>query len=197
MTCYELVMEDFLVFLLGENKDPLPQWWDEVYSEYIGLRENKGSSFILDITKEIIYLQTKIFIITKCVEVLATVYSMDLVLELKQCGCKGVFDWSDKTGYSNDLKAAITFAKKYKNQIEKKEKELETYKIRHGNKAIERKDFEVLRVTLFKYYGNRIDFKVITVAEWCIMLNEYDRYCEVVNAEQENLLNKSEGYGRR
>lgn len=176
--------------ILGEC-DELPENWDDIYSEYIGLRENKSSSFILELLKEITYLQVKVYIINKCVEVLAVVYNRDLVNELKLCGCKGKFDWSNKEQYSNDLKSAVSYSKKYISQYSRKENELEQYSKKHGNKSITRKDFNVWAITLGKYMGFRIDFKEIYVAEWCDMMNEYDRYCEVENAKAENIWQKT------
>lgn len=187
MTCYTLKMSQFIRCILGE--EIIPEW-EEVYSEYIGLRENKSSSFILDLLKDITYLKTKQFIIIKCVEVLANTYNRELVMEVKQCGCKGKFNWADKIDYSNDLKAALSYAKRYNSQMARKEKELDDYNKRHGGKSIERKDFDIWGITLGKYLGFRIDFDVVSVSEWCAMMNQYERYCEVENAEQNNLLNK-------
>lgn len=186
-TCSTLKMSPFLDILLGEV--PQPEWWEELHSEYIGLRENKSTSFILDMVKEITYLQTKVFIITKCVEVLAHTYSRDLISELKICGCKGKFDWSNQVQYSNDLRACISYSKKYINQYQKKEKELADYYKRHGGEQIQRKDFDIWAITLGKYQGYRIDFDVVTVAEYCHLMNSYERYCEVENAKNNNLLN--------
>lgn len=196
MTCSELKMNVFINCLLTGKTDEVggAEAWEEIYSEYIGLRENKSSSYILSMLKEITFLQTKVFIINKCVEVLAVTYSRDLVNELKQTGCKGRFDWSDKAGYSNDLKAAISYSKKYKNQFEKKEKELEDYYKRHGGGVIQRKDFDIWAVTLSKFMGFRVDYDVITVSEYCVMMNQYERYCEVQHAEENNMINKN---GRR
>lgn len=186
LTCYTMKMNQFIRVLLGQ--ETLTEW-EEIYSEYIGLRENKSSSFILELMKSITYLQTKQFIITKCVEVLAHTYNDELVTELKLTGCKGKFNWEDKAGYSNDLRAATSYSKKFTSQIIKKEKELEEYNKRHGNKGIERKDFDIWAVTLSKYLGYRVDYDITTVSEWCVIMNQYERYCEVSNAEDKNLLN--------
>lgn len=185
LSCYTLKMNQFIRVLLGQ--ETLTEW-EEIYSEYIGLRENKSSSFILELMKSITYMQTKQFIITKCVEVLAHTYNDELVAELKLAGCKGKFNWEDKPGYSNDLRAATSYSKKFTSQIKQKEKELEEYNKRHGNKGIERKDFDIWAVTLSKYLGYRVDYDVTTVSEWCTMMNQYERYCEVANAEDKNLL---------
>lgn len=178
-------MSQFIRLLLGEESIPE---WEEVYSEYIGLRENKSTSFILDLLKSITYLNTKQYIITKCVEVLASEYNRDLVNELKLAGCKGKFDWSNKAGYSSDLRAALSYSKKFNTQIKKKEKELADYNTKYAGEAIERKHFDIWGVTLSKYLGFRVDFEVVTVSEYCQMMNQYERFCEVMNAEDKNLL---------
>lgn len=187
MTCSTLTMNKFIAALLGDLSY-VGEHWEDIYNEYVGLRENKQSSYILDLMKEITYLQTKVFIITKCVEVLAVTYSRELVMEVMQCGCKGKFDYSNPVAYSNDLKAALSFAKKYTAQSQRKEKDLNDYHARHGSKVIERKDFDVWAITLGKFQGYRIDYDVVTVAEYCHLMNAYERYCEVVNAEQNNLI---------
>lgn len=188
MTCSTLTMNPFIAILLGQEEQPI--WWEDLYSEYIGLRENKSSSFILSLVKDITYLQTKVFIVTKCIEVLALTYSRELVMEVKQCGCKGRFDWSNPVEYSNDCKAAILFVSKYNSQVKRKEQELKDYQSRHQGSAIQRKDFDIWAVTLGKFMGYRIDFDVVTVSEYCHMMNQYERYCEVSHATDNNQLKK-------
>lgn len=183
-------MNTFIGVLLTGNTQSVggDEAWENIYSEYIGLRENKSASYVLGCIKEISYLNTKVFIISKCVEVLAYEYSSELVMELKQCGCKGKFDWSMPVLYSNDLRAAMSYGKKYMKQAERKEKELEDYYKRHGGGAIQRKDFDIWAVTLSKFMGFRVDYDSVTVAEYCHMMNSYERYCEVSHAEQNNML---------
>src|SRR5262245_16073862 len=115
ITCFNLKMNPFISYLTGE--EPVPDNWDDIYSEYIGLRENKSTSIVLDLIKEIIRFNSKIFIIETCVKVLANKYYRDLAIELKQCGCRGKFDWSNPIEYSTDLKAAISKAQTYFIQV--------------------------------------------------------------------------------
>lgn len=189
-TCFTLKMSQFINCLLGE--ETLPEW-EDIYSEYVGLRENKSTHFILDMVKDITWLQTKQYLINKIIPVLAIEYSRELVNELKLLGCRGKFDWSNKEQYSNDLRAAATYAKTFNNKIKRKEKELDEYTNRYGATSVQRKDFEVWAVTFMEHFKVHIDFEIITVARWCVMINEYEKFCEVKNAEHNNLLNKKNG----
>lgn len=194
MTCGTITMNQFLAALLGDRSFITVDQWEDIHNEYVSLRENKQSSYILDLIKEITYLQTKEFIIIKCVQVLAKVYSRELVMELKQCGCKGKFDFSNTAGYSADLKAALSFAKKYAGQIIRKEKDLKEYRDRHAGEVTDRKFFDSVAITLWRFMGSRVDYNTVTVLEWCNMMNEYDRHCEASqqNQSQEIAYDKKE-----
>jgi len=183
-------MNTFIGVMLTGNTVPVggEEAWENIYSEYIGLRENKSSTYILGMIKEISYLNTKCFIISKCVEVLAVEYSRELVMEVKQCGCRGKFDWSKPVEYSNDIRAAISYSKKFIVAVKRKEQELEDYYKRHGGGAIQRKDFDIWAVTLSKFMGFHVNYDIVTVSDWCHMMNSYERYCEVANAQQNNML---------
>lgn len=190
LTCDNLKMNLFIDCLTTGNTALVggETAWEQLHSEYIGLRENKSTSYILDLIKEITYLQTKVFIIIKCVEVLAHTYSRDLVVELKQTGVKGAFDYSKKEQYSNELRAAITYSKTTEAKVKRKDKELKDYYSRHGGTVVQRKDFEINAVTLSEHFGYHVDYDIITVARYCHMMNQYEKYCEIKHAEKNNLI---------
>lgn len=194
ITCYTLKMNPFLDCLIDGKFDSIGgvENWEDIHNEFIGLRENKSSFYILSVIKEIAYLKGKIAIILNCTKILSVDYSREFVMELKQCGCRGKFDWSDKVAYSNDIKAAISYSKTYIGRLERKRKELDDYYKRHGGSNMNRKDFEIWKVTLGRFMHYRIDYDEVTVAEYCQMMNAYERYCEVANAEENNLLEKEE-----
>lgn len=190
MTCYDLKMAQFIRCLLGE--ETLPEW-ETVYSEYIGLRENRSASYILSLVNEIDYLRSKQFVIFTLIKVMADTYDIRLVIELKKKGCKGKFDWQDKESYSNDLRATYSYGKRLNTHVARKEKELDDYNKRHGGEGFTKMFFENLAATLGKYHGQYIDYDILTVSRFCAMWNQYDRFCEVENATANNLLNKQPG----
>lgn len=208
MNCYELKMAPFLTYLFDEVEKPAN--WDDIYSEYIGLRENKNSLFILSLMKEVAYLKTKYFLIEKICEVLTSVVTnlsdkitvaqlsnvtelTDLIKTLKEYGYRYPYDMKNKLTFSKDIRAVLSSAKKLITTRQRKEQELEQYQKRHAGKELTKKDFNVWAVTLTKFLGNYVNLEVVTVAMWCEMMNQYERYCEVQNAQQNNVLK----YGRR
>lgn len=193
-------MNTFIDCVVEENYELVggEEAWNEIYNEYMSLRENKSISYILDLIKQISYLNAKVFIIIKCVEVLAETneYNREIVMELKQTGVRGRFDFSKKAQYYADLKAAISYSKKYTNQALNLEKELNDYQKKYDKTKSTRKEFEEWAVELTKHLSVNIDFEVITVARYCFMMNSYERFCEVKNAQANNILNKGVGTGQ-
>lgn len=185
-TCYTMPMSVFIRIITGE--EPEPVYWEDIFTEYIGLRENKDTKFLIRIEVDIKTLVLRRECILAAVPILAGEYNRDLVNELKKEGCKGRFDFSDKAGYSNDLRAATTYAKRFNTQIKAKQKEIDVYRAKYSGKQIQRKDFEVNAVTLMDHFKMNIDYDTLTVARWCEMNNKYEMYCEVRNATNRNLI---------
>lgn len=200
MNCYTLTMSRFLDYLFGEVKPPE---WDDIYSEYIGLRENKSSLFILTLMKEIKYLQTKYFIIEKACTTAATIVATcppdmmpdisELIKVIKEYGFRGEYNVKNRSTFTRDIKNVLSQIKKLVTTWQVKEQELRDYEKKHAGKEVGRKDFNVWAITLGKYLGYRVDLGATMVAEWCTMMNEYERYCEVENSKQNNILK----YGKR
>lgn len=200
ITCYNLKMNVFIDCLVDENYDVVggPERWEEIYNEYISLRENKSINYILELIKQITYLNTKVYIIIKCVEFLVGTdeYSREVIMELKQTGVRGRFDFSNKSKYYTELRAAISYSKKYANQAMNLERELDDYQKKYDKKKSTRQEFEEWAVELTRHLSTYVDYENIYVARYCIMMNSYDRFCEVRNAQTNNLLEKQNGSGQ-
>src|SRR5687768_12404491 len=109
-TCYTLKMARFIEYHVGEKVPP--KNWEDIYNEYMSLRENKQSLYILNLMKEIVFLKSKHFIISKCVEVLALAHVPELIKELKMYGYHGEYSDTNKATYSRDLARVATGAKR-------------------------------------------------------------------------------------
>lgn len=195
--CYNIKMAQFIPWFLEETERP--ENWEDLYNEYMSLRENKNSSYMLGLAKEIIYLKAKYNIVIQCCTILNVCFThalvgpaADLKATLKLYGFRQPFDLANEMTFSRDLRAVLSLNKKTITTWERKEKELADFQQKHNGKAWTRKDFYVWAVTLTEYMGHRVDLDEITVAEWCIMLNKYERYCEVKTADL-----KGKKYGQR
>jgi len=185
-------MQKFIDYLVGDDKE-LPTNWDEIYSEYITLRENKNTFFILQLVKELMYLKNKAFIIATCIEVLVNENVPELAQELKDAGCRGRFDWDDPIGYSNDIRAAYSECKRINQQVRRKQKDLDDYNKEYGgSSAVTRKHFDDYAVEITRFFKIHIDFEIITVARWCSYVNKFEAYCEVKNSEKDAVWQKTE-----
>jgi len=197
MTAYKVKMSEFIPWFLEET--PRPEFWDDLYSEYISLRENKSSLYILGLIKEITYLKAKYKIIEQCCEMLNVCFRAVLIEQanelkdvLRQYNFRQVFPMDNEALFSRDIRAVLSANKKTISTWGRKEKDLEDFQQKHTGKAWDRKGFYVWAITLGEYQGYRMDLDVITVAEWCLLINQYEKYCEVVNAQQ-----NSKNYGKR
>lgn len=197
MNCYSIKMTQFISWLL--NNEPRPDNWDDIHSEYIGLRENKSSLYILGLVKEIAYLKCKFDIINKCCKVMNVCFTAKLDEQAKELkdifrsyGFRQAFPMDNEMLFSRDIRAVLSSNKRMVHTWERKEKEYEEYVKRHGGKEWQQKDFYMWAITLGEHQGYRIDLEVIVVAEWCQLMNRYEQYCEVKNAEQ-----RGKQYGKR
>lgn len=196
-TAYNTYMSQFVVWFFEE--EPRPENWDDLYSEYIGLRENKSSMYILGIIKEIAYLKTKYQIVEQCCKMMNICYETILVEKakelkdiLRQHNFRFAYDLSDEKLFSRDIRATLSLNKKTVTTWMRKENELKQYQERHGGKAWQKKDFYIWAITLSEHQGYRVDLGSTYVAEWCQLMNRYEQYCEVKNAEV-----KGKRYGKR
>lgn len=196
-TAYNTKMILFISWLMEE--EPKPEDWEDLYSEYIGLRENKSSLYILGLIKEIAYLKTKYQIVNQAVEMLNLCFENTLIDQgqeikkiLKEYNFRFQFDMTKPELFSRDLRAVLSGNKKTITTWQRKEAELEEYQKKHAGEAWKKKDFYVWAITLGEHQGYRIDLETIYVAEWCQLLNKYEQYCEVKNAQY-----NSKNYGKR
>lgn len=197
MTCYTVKMSQFIEWFLEEK--PRPDTWDDLYSEYISLRENKSALYVLGLIKEITFLKAKYQIIEEACRMLVLCFDNNLIKaydELKPVlrlyNYRQAFDMTKPAEFARDIRAVLSANKKSITLRERKEHELNQYQEKHTGKAWDRKGFFIWAVTLGEYQGYRVDLDVTTVAEWCAMINKYEKYCEVINADQ-----KGKKYGKR
>lgn len=202
MNCYTIKMTQFMDWYLQDTNPvvPRPDNWEDIYSEYISLRENKSALFILSLVKDISFLKAKYNIVEQCCKLLTVCFDNVLVEQveilkdtLRKYNFRYAFDMKNPATFAANVRAVLSANKKSITTWQRKEKELQEYQEKHAGKPWTRKEFYIWAVTLSDYNsGSRVDLEQITVAEWCIKMNQYEKYCEVVNAQT-----KGKQYGKR
>lgn len=197
-SCYKLTMDKFIDCLIDNDFTGLGKGsqtelllaWVEVFNEFSSLRQNSQSEEIFVLLKNIFSIEEKIKIIGYCVDILWVVYNRDIANELKELGFNVKLDWSNKQSYYKDLNSVITKAKSLNVKLQQHQKELDLLTNKHKGNSWKRKDFTSINTNLAKFMNFHINNSIISVADWCDMVNKYEAYCEVVNTENNKYSHK-------
>lgn len=201
--CHELTMDRFIAAVCDSDLEKLVKHgraplvvleihFQNLYNEFVDLRGDKNGAVALDLLKEIAYLSGKKSVLQECVNILRIRPVAEIVTELRQMGYSYAFDHTDKEAYEKDLKRVETSLKRTDSDIRNKQKELDRMKANESDGGgFKRSDFHAINTRLWKYMGSHIKMTDISVAEWCAMMRELDRYIEVANAQHNNLLKET------
>jgi thermostable 8-oxoguanine DNA glycosylase len=184
-----LIDKNFSVLGKG-NEIKLQAAWIEIFNEFSSLRQNSQSNEIFELMKSIFSIEQKIKIINSCVEILWHVYNRELANELKDLGFNIKLDWSNKTQYIKELQSVISKGKSLTTKLKQKQAELDKLTEKQKGNSWSRKDFVSINTNLARFMNFHINNSLITVADWCDMVNKYEAYCEAVNAEKNNMLTR-------
>lgn len=190
-SCHKLLMSQFIdclvdkdLSVLGDGPESeLQAAWADIYSEFTSLRQSQESTELFDLMKEVLTLDNKLKIINKCLEVLWVCYNRDIANELQLLGYQVRLDWSDKEAYYSGLKSISSKAKTLSAHLKRKEQELVALTEKNKGEGYSRSHFDAVNVNLSKFMEFNIREEEITVSKWCMMVNKYEAWLEVKNAE--------------
>lgn len=165
--CYELPLYWFIEAVCEGDTNRIENW-DEVYSEYAMLSNDPKQVRLLNILKDISVLSNKITLIEGIAQQLSRKFNQELADILKSYG----FPIKESPTYQNDLQMIITRAKSMVIRKNDRLKDLENMNSGAGERP-KKSDFDNLLVELSKFMTFRIDSKVVTVSEFCAILNKY------------------------
>lgn len=168
-------MSDFIDGLEGNYKKLSKENWNNILEEFNNLQNNKVGAEILEFEKEIAVLRFKISIINTCISSLWDMYSRDLVLELKKYGYNQKLDWANKKEYYKNLRLILSSSKTLSIKLEKTKKEFELFLSKFPSSKNTRLDFIKVTTNLSKFMQHYVDLKKVSVAEWLVMVENYER----------------------
>lgn len=150
------------------SKEQLKAAWEQIFSEYTELSENKQGNYLLTLLREYYSIPNKIQIIQTIVDELAKGYNKDLIEKLRLLGFR--HQYTEET-YIRDLKITVTQAKglilKYQNLYNDLER------LQSQDSKADPSDYDLILSELSKYQGYRLDPKVITVSEFCAIVKRF------------------------
>lgn len=142
--------------------------WEEIYSEYALLSKDTHQLHLLAVLKDISVLTNKIILIEAIVQQLAIRYNDELATILASNG----FPIKQSEHYERDLRMIITRAKAMLIRKNDRLKELEGIQSKKGD-AVKESDYDAVMVELSKFMGYRLDTHIVTVSEYCAIMNKY------------------------
>lgn len=193
-SCYKLTMSKFMDCLfdndysvLGTGTDEeLKEAWKAIYNEFSDLRKDNTTVTVFTISKEIELLKCKVSIINECLKVLWVKYDAEIAKELLKLGFAHIrLNPSNKPLYYKQLNDVAGSCKTYQVKLLKKEKELLQLIEQYKGKEASRESFIAINTNLSKYMSFYVDENVITVANWCSMVNNLEKHIEQIEAAKQ------------
>lgn len=159
------------------SKKELSNIWDDIFSEYNLLIDDKSVNLSFELFKDINVFHNKITIINSLVFLLRQTYSPSSIELLREHGFN--FSFTKET-YLDDCNKVISRAKSIVMQLIEKEHQYE--ELRKNNEGeIKESDYTDLLFEISKIAGHRISAREITVTEFVSAYNSYKREVERSN----------------
>lgn len=150
--------------------------WAVVFEQYCSAIENSMYDELKMHMEMLIKMQSKIIVIKSSLMALATGYNEQAVKNLREIGYIVKFPADDPEAFSADMKKMIASAKTLSVKIQQVVIEIDKLKKTPGNNDSAESDFMDGIAIIGKWHGFRIDTKQTSVAEYCSMMRNYNRY---------------------
>jgi hypothetical protein len=154
------------------TQEQLTDAWDNIFTEYSDICPTTNSTYIVQITREIKHLETKIAIIQAIIDRFKISYMPELVLILNEYGF--YYDFTPETMLS-DLQSVIAECSMFVVQKGVKEGELKRFFEGQKGEWASENDYDETLSELSKFQGYHLKSKELTVSEFCAIFNRFKR----------------------
>lgn len=162
--------------------------WELLFTEYCEISGSPQYQRLVNLTREIGGLQSKLLSIRLCVKVLGYRYSAMAVSTLKRFGYNYKFNPLDAEGYVRDLKAVMTKSRSVEIALDQSLAEYEKLLKESDGKSLTEEGFQRVLIELSKFMGFRVNAKEVTVSEYIAMIKR--RELEVEHLLRKKVSNK-------
>lgn len=145
--------------------------WNELFTEYCDLSGSNEMNEVLQVTKKIGVIQSKLTAITLSVLVLSHNDSEIAKDNLKSLG----FNYDFDQALVDDLMRVIATAKSYEIELKSLQKRYEALTTKGAKSTVTEAYFKRILVDLSKFMGFQLKATVTTVEEFLMIKNSYER----------------------
>jgi hypothetical protein len=168
--------------------------WEILFTEYCELSGSPQYLKLLNLTREIGALQTKLLTIQLCIRVIGFRNSQKCVATLRRFGYNYKFNPQDPEGYVKDLKAVITKSKSAELALDQALSSYEKMFAESNGNHLTEDHFVTVLVELSKFMGFRINPREITVSEYIAIIKRREREIELLGKKVTK--EKAHGYDK-
>lgn len=164
---------NYLVKAGQPSETALRENWENIYAEYLRLSNDKQQNFIISCLKDISFLGNKLATIETIVNALAEYRDQRLVDMLHMLGFKYQYDIFGSERYKLELRLTITESKILIHRLSTRQQELKQLQASDSKSGKKENEYDLLLTELSKFQGYRIDVYVVTVSEFCAIVNRF------------------------
>lgn len=170
----------------------LAEAWETLFAEYCEISGSTQYQRLINLTKEIGSLQSKLLSIQVSIRVLGFRYSSKSISTLARFGYKYRFDIQDPESYTRDVKSVLLKSKSVELALDQSLVEYQKLISSTDEKPLTEEYFEKALVELSKFMGFRVDPRQVTVSEYVAMLKRREKEIELLSKQVPN--KKAHGY---
>jgi hypothetical protein len=163
----------------------LQQAWEQIYSEYSEKTGSNTYKLLINLSRDIGYLETKQYVIAICLKVLQHRPEAKCIKILHDYGYKFQFDISDPLKYVSDINTVASKTGAISLAIEQKKAELLNSTKKLNQKELTRDHFDMIIASISKYMARYIDRDQTTVSEFISYRKLYEQEMESIKKVNE------------
>ncbi len=170
------------------SQQQLNHAWEQLYSEYSDISGGDSYKLLMQLSKDIGYLESKLLCIGLCLKVLSHRPDEKCIKILYNYGYRLIWDMSQPELYAKNLDSVATRSGAIQLAVAQKRLELSKKQGRLQGKEITRETFSKILASLSKHMGFRIDPAETTVSEFVAYRHNLENEIEALqkHSEKEN-----------
>lgn len=167
-----------LVIYGNASRREINEAWELLFTEYCEISGSPQYQRLVNLSREIGGLQSKLLSIRLCVKVLGYRYSARAVTTLRRFGYNYKFNLQNPEGYVRDIKAVMTKSKSVEIALDQSLAEYDKLLKESDGKNLTEDYFQKALVELSKFMGFRVNAREVTVSEYVAMIKRREREIE-------------------